>query len=126
MTPINQAVNEETTYTMYFGNPVFEPGKTQSTCRLGDKWETQLDVGDVIDIQATKGNGPAEADMALVTGIKYMPFGDLPGAWLRMEHDPDCRTRDGLAEEMKSIYGEDFNRQARCTMVLFRPHKADE
>jgi len=120
-------------YDMYFGNPVFEPGKTQSTCRLGDKWEKRLNPGDVINIKATadggnpeKGKAQADADVGLVVGVGYAPFDRLSEGWIVKYHDPGCRTRDGLAEEMRAVYGEDFARDSHCTMVLFTPHKLEQ
>jgi len=32
----------------------------------------------------------------------------IPDSWLLMEHDPNCKTFYGLAEEMKNIYGDDL------------------
>ena len=118
-------IDLEDAYEMYFGSPIFEPEKTQSTCRLGEKWNERLEVGDMIQLLPTKGNAPSDADVGLVTGLAYQRFDELPAAWLEMEHDPTCRTHSGLAEEMDSIYGDDFHRQAMCTMVLFVPHVLD-
>lgn len=117
----------EDLHTVFFGNPVFEVGETQSTCRLGKKWFNRLSVGDVFEIKTNQDtNTEPDADVALVTGITYDRFCDLPIEWLTKEHDPDCRTSDTLAEEMNGVYGADFHREAECTMILFRPQELPE
>jgi len=82
---------------MRFENPVFHRG-LNFTVRLGD-WE-DLEVGEIIELEA-----PVWC-LGMVTHIIKCYLGEIPEFVLEKEHDPDCRTFDGLVTTLKEIYPE--------------------
>ena len=83
---------------MEFKRPVFSPG-INFTVRLGEEW-ANLKVGEVIELEA-----PAWC-LGLVTHIIRCQLVDIPRFVLEKEHDPNCRTFDGLIATLKEVYPE--------------------
>lgn len=90
-----------------FSNPVFKPGRN-ITVRRGRKWSVE-------SIAAV------QVGMSLVvvelSSLTYM-FSQLSDHILRDEHDPSCRTVDGLFKEMCRVYP-GFDRNEEVTVVTF-------
>lgn len=96
-----------------FSNPVFHPG-TNTTVRRGDKWcREELAVIHV-------GNVDCIVKLRPITH----PFNLLTDHWLRDEHDPSCRTVDGLLTEMQRVYP-GFKPTEKVTVINFELPMAD-
>lgn len=87
-----------------FNNPVFEVGPNL-TVRRGVRWslEDEAMIGgvEVVKIKA-----------------RVMRFSDIRRYDLRNEHDPKCRTYDGLLNTMYDLY-DDFDEREIVTLVEF-------
>jgi hypothetical protein len=102
--------------TMHFNNPVFHDGENL-TVRRGIKWASAYE-GCVILAPDIKG-------AIIVRRVIVMPFKELACIDIPMlasEHDPACRTYDGLLETMREIYP-DFIEQEIVTLVFFEIKK---
>lgn len=75
---------------LLFSNPVFHPGRN-ITCRRGIKWALETDA--VID-----GVGSVKLTP------RVMRFADVTDSDVEFEHDPACRTADGLRRELERVY----------------------
>ena len=100
---------------LFFLEPVFHPG-LNVTVRNGDKW-MQTNIGDGLLIKKT-GEDTVIHTADLIAKA-YVPFRLIPEAWLAYEHDPACRTLEGLFEYgMKPAYP-DFTEDNYVTVLLF-------
>ncbi len=103
-----------------FQNPVFHDG-FNLTVRRGIKWS--------YEDQAIVNFGPKHyAVVNLMTVVKR--FDEINDYDLVYEHDPICRTVDGLAKVMKEVYHE-FERTDMVTLAVFYlrlrpPQKGDQ
>lgn len=92
-----------------FSNPVFKNG-VNLTVRRGTKWHgvdrAFIQLSDFI----------RHGTVALATEVKV--FNELTDVDLIDEHDPSCRTVEGLAAEMKRVYPE-FEVTDEVTLVKF-------
>jgi len=86
--------------TLLFENNAHEHGRTQVTVRKGVKW-SDLSPGEQVCLKSVGGEGIV---VATVQFIYKCPFYDIPQRLLDMEHDPLCRTSEGLREEMDRVY----------------------
>lgn len=99
---------------MEFLNPTFKDG-SNLTCRLGTKWCHKLaPLMRIKLVETGKNNGPE----ALITAYWPTKFSEIDEAILKDEHDPDCRTFNGLAEVMRNTYPE-FTLDSVVTLVRF-------
>ncbi len=98
---------------LYFKNPSFNVGEN-ITCRRGVKWDT-VEKKNVSIVDTDK-----QESVLYVVNIetKVMCFNDLQDADVAAEHDPICRTVDGLYGVMKSLYG-DFDKREMITLCKF-------
>ncbi len=92
---------------------------TNLSIRRGPQWASKIDVGDTIWLQSREGG---EQRKALVTGIKVKRFRDIREQDLALEHDPQCRTWNGLSTTMKKLF-DDFDETEIVTMVYFMPEE---
>ena len=102
-------------HDLLFLNPVFHDG-LNITVRNGDKW-MKVSVGDQLLIKKT-GSEKVIYTGTLV-GKAHIPFKLIPDAWLANEHDPDCRTRDGLLRNGMIPAYPDFTEENYVTVLLF-------
>lgn len=77
-----------------FSNPVFHKG-LNLTVRRGTKWASE------------------EFERVIVKR-----FCDIEPSEIKCEHDPKCRTKQGLLKELKRVY-ENFSEKEIVTLVYF-------
>lgn len=102
-------------HDLLFLNPTFHPG-LNVTVRDGNKWQ-KAHIGDTLRIKKT-GSDKVIYN-ATVTGRAYVPFKLIPQEWLAYEHDPACRTRDGLLQNGMLPAYPDFNEEQYVIILLF-------
>lgn len=102
---------------LLFKNPVFHKGLNVSV-RNGPKWGFLVSPGDEVTLQETGGEVKGTATIILTQTRK---FDELPECWLKYEHDPNCRTLDGLEKELFRVYGDSFGPDV--TVIFFEVHK---
>jgi hypothetical protein len=104
-----------------FGKPVFKPG-INLTVRLGDKWDKNFsqergeDGCVLVDLATVDGKKVGQGRIEFVTGYS---FAEIPAYLLVLEHDPTCRTLDGLYNGLKSCYRDQFNAGSWVTLLFF-------
>lgn len=103
---------------LLFSNPVFHDG-INVTCRNGYKWASEM--GTIVNLMDT--DGTTDYGMAHILGIMTVCLNKIPEEILSLEHDPSCRTRDGIIAEMRNVYGEDLKENAPTTVVFFEMEK---
>ncbi len=96
-----------------FANPLFEDG-LNLTVRKGDKSHGKKGNIRLTDV---KGNFKR---VALISHTMFGNFSNLNDMLLEHEHDPECRTVDGLFKAMKEVYP-GFKRTDDITLVFFIP-----
>ncbi len=88
--------------TLLFLTPTFHEG-SNLTVRLGLKWWDRVRVGDKVLVAKTgEEDNPlfeAEINGRFQFKMKYLPAWVLEG-----EHDPSCRTREGMLAAMQAAY----------------------
>lgn len=93
-----------------FTNPVFHEG-VNITVRRGTKWSDNSVIPFIKFGQNSR--------KALETSYRrVIKFNELTDADLVFEHDPKCRTVDGLAEVLKEVYPT-FTREDTVTIIYF-------
>lgn len=103
--------------TLLFANHVFHAGVNLTT-RLGSKWLNKVIPGDNVLISNLDGS---EVSQATVVSVLIQTFKDIPLSLLKFEHDPSCRTHEGLLKEMNRVYPECTN-DSTVTIILFVPN----
>lgn len=93
--------------TLEFQNPVFNAGRN-TTVRRGSRWHGRSWA------KIRLGDGDVIVKLYPMTHDFYL----LSDHWLRHEHDPACRTVDGLFAEMQRIYP-GFKRHEEVTVIDF-------
>jgi hypothetical protein len=78
-----------------FNTPTFPPGRN-TTIRRGDRWHS------VPEARLRLRDGSLSPPTPLETALKK--FSALSESDIRFEHDPKCRTLEGLLHEMQRIY----------------------
>lgn len=85
--------------------------------RLGNKWWDRVRVGDKVRIAKTGAKDvtlhEAEINGRFTFKMKYLPEYVLEG-----EHDPRCRTREGMIAAMKESYPDVENLEEQDVTVL--------
>lgn len=83
-----------------FNNPVFRKG-INVTVRNGDKWRDRVEIGDRVMAKIDENRSRT----AVIDGVLYANFHSIPAPVHALNHDPDCRTTAGIANELHNIYG---------------------
>ena len=107
---------------LHFQNAVFNK-HLNITVRQGDKWHGTHGTVDVMD-DAGKDFLDKYRGQAYVLGTLLLLFDDIPAGILRHEHDPSCRTKAGLKDELQRIYGPMNDMKfalQKWTVLLFQP-----
>lgn len=104
-------------YRLDFLNPVWHYG-ANITMRLGKKWKDKNleDYVDKVVLYRTGGKKPVAEGM--VERSVYKPFNEVTIQDLWEEHDPECRTPDGLVKAMLRAY-DDFTLASMVTVIRF-------
>jgi hypothetical protein len=89
---------------MTFNNPVFIPG-VNFTVRLGDKWG-DLKLGEIIELNGSPESRPI--GLGDVVRVYRCDLYHVPDDVVELWHDPKCRTRGGLFDEMRNVYGKEI------------------
>ena len=100
-----------------FKDPIFRFREENLTVRRGTYWNTQK-----FPLSVYLVNSAIESHVigeAVVMRSVAMRLIDIPEAWLRKEHAPDCRTMKGLINAMRKVYGEDFDAREIVTLMFF-------
>jgi len=105
---------------LLFSNPVFHKG-INVTCRNGYKWADAM--GELVDVRDT--DGTTDYGMAHVLGVMTCKLNKIPEGVLALEHDPSCRTTEGIITEMKRVYGADLKDDAGTTVLFFEFESED-
>lgn len=108
----------ETMKQLLFGNPVFEnPGVIMTTCRSGDKWFVDAEVGDEVELCDVNGTVLGKG----IIVFQYLDaFACIPEIWFKLNHDPSCRTESGLYEGMNAAYPHGWNVDEVTTLGFIR------
>jgi hypothetical protein len=105
---------KDTFRTLYFSNPVFHKG-INVTCRNGYKWsDSQGELVNIKDPETEEYYGKAH-----ILGVLTCKLDKIPEGVLALEHDPSCRTTEGIITEMRRVYGEDLKQDAPTTVLFF-------
>jgi len=98
---------------LLFQKPDFHQG-VNVTVRRGAKWFGMLEVGDYVEIEATEGfeneGMTGNYGYHLVLGVAFVKdLDDIDSELLKFEHDPTCRTDDGLLKCLREVYGDNVD-----------------
>ncbi len=88
-------------HDLYFLTPEFHPG-INLTVRAGRKWR-KAQCGDQLFLLET-GEEHCIRGRAIVVSVVSTTYGQIPHTVLALEHDPACRTREGLTAAMRRAY----------------------
>jgi len=102
------------TSMLLFSNPTFSEG-LNVTVRRGDKWAV-LRPHEFVEIGLVSGESIGWVE---IISVKIFPFVLITGDELFYEHDPSCRTYEGLLKEMKTVYP-DFTEVEVVTALGFQ------
>jgi len=106
-------------HALEFRVPLFHEG-LNVTVRLGEKYFHTLDAGDRILLSSRDAR--PQCRRAELIDVRMRVVSTIPNVWLKYEHDPACRTPDGLLEELKQVYGRDsVTSDSWVTLILFVP-----
>lgn len=106
-------------HTLVLQNPVLKAGKNV-TVRLGQKWRDLLLPGDVVQLAEIVEGVQTPLLSARITTVLDMPldWGYLL-TFLPDEHDPACRTLEGLHAELERVYDRALPKNAQVTVIEF-------
>lgn len=102
-------------HKLLFGNPVFDL-PVMSTCRSGDKWYDALAVG--VQFEICDVNGDPIGKTGAVTALDLVSWDELDDEMVADNHDPACRTLDGLETGMDTAYPSGWDRDT-LTIITF-------
>ena len=94
----------ESVHKLLFRNPVFREGKNV-TVRRGIKWSLETEA-------YIKNIGIVELSSVVIRAA------DIMNEMIEFEHDPSCRNRYGLINELRRIYP-GFNENEIVTILSF-------
>jgi len=102
-------MNENDLKIIYFNNPVFHDG-INCTVRRGYKW-ADLKIGEEILLNGDR--------RAVVKKLLISRFKEIRKEDILCEHDPECRTIDGLFNALSEIYP-GFSNNSIVTIIYFK------
>ncbi len=89
-----------------------------TTVRRGGKWAELAKVGDKLELARTEGEvylGEARVE-AIVCG----PLDQISAELLGINHDPSCRTPEGILAGLRRAYGDDVATDEPVTVLTLR------
>ena len=101
---------------LLFKNPVFQDG-VNATVRLGDKWVGRVVPDQVVELWET-GKEPMLGYAVIVDRV-HLKICDISEDLLAHEHDPKCRTHQGLIAELERVYRKKVSSRDRVVLILF-------
>jgi len=101
-------MNENNLKIIHFNNPVFHDG-INCTVRRGYKW-ADLKIGEEILLNGDK--------RAIVKKLLICRFNEIKEKDISCEHDPECRTIDGLLSTLSKLYS-NFSNNSVVTVIYF-------
>ena len=101
-------MNENGLKIIHFNNPVFHDG-INCTVRRGYKW-ANLRIGEEILLNGEK--------RAIVKKLLICRFDEIEKGDISCEHDPKCRTIDGLFNTLSELYP-NFSNNSIVTVIYF-------
>lgn len=99
---------------MYFHNGIFDK-KRHLTVRKGGKWSS-VKSGEILALIDAETESFSRTGKVL--GTETMKFDTIPEEMLVMSSNPDCKTKKGLLNNMRSIYN-DFEPEEDITVIFF-------
>lgn len=102
-------MSEDLKRWLLFKNPVFHAGENVSV-RKGKRWSRMTWPEDILQVRASRPASLGGSEFlfdAFVNDVQAMRICDIPQALLDLEHDPRCRTHDGLLKELQRVYHTD-------------------
>jgi len=106
---------------LLFKNPVFESG-VNVTVRYGTKWSVQAPPESIVEVWETNGGYLFDA---FIVDTELHRVCDIPEDLLHQEHDPACRTHEGLLAVLRKVYGSKINSRVWVTVVAFEQCEPD-
>lgn len=103
--------------TLAFQNPEGLDGLF-TTVRVGTKWAKRALASPYLELGAVTENGIETIGTGKVIATYCGPLGHMSGFLLRQEHNPRCRTRAGLLQVLRRIYGGDVTAETEVTALL--------
>jgi hypothetical protein len=104
---------------LQFGKAIFHKG-LNVTVRRGSKWRN-LKMNERVQLVEMGAKLPP-LQTAKIIGVMYLPFYLVPDSVLTREHDPSCRDREGLLDELQWVY-DGFKVTDAVTVILFKVEK---
>jgi len=105
---MKKKMNENNLKIIHFNNPVFHDG-INCTVRRGYKW-ADLKIGEEILLNGDK--------RAIVKKLLICRFNEIKEKDISCEHDPECRTIDGLLSTLSKLYS-NFSNNSVVTVIYF-------
>jgi hypothetical protein len=102
-------------FGLKFRNLTFNKG-LNLTVRRGDELYSNMSHDWMFKILNEKGEEYARAKIMV---LKLRRFNELTDEELEYEHDPNCRTVEGLLKAMKGYYP-DFREDEEVTLIFFQ------
>lgn len=88
------------------------------TVRRGDKYLKIFDIDTKFVSENLQGKHLGYGSVVSLVGCKIK---DIPEKFLELEHDPHCRTREGLIEVLQNVYHDkSIDENELVTVVVFR------
>lgn len=100
---------------MYFHNGNFTEDR-HITVRRGDRWFNMVRPGEQVEFVDFETESVSRTGKIL--GTEKMRFDKIPEEMLTMSSNPECKTKDGLLNNMRSIY-EEFQPEEDVTVIFF-------
>jgi len=101
---------------IYFHNAIFNKGR-HLTIRKGSKWYQSISQGEILTLVDMETGGSSKT--AKVLRIEVMNFQDIPEDILKLSLNPECKTKKGLLNNMKSIYLDFSPEKDEVSLIFF-------
>jgi hypothetical protein len=101
---------------IYFHNAIFSKGR-HLTIRKGSEWYQSITKGEILTLVDMETGGHSKTGKVL--RVEVMKFKDVPEDILRTSLNPDCKSKDGLLNNMKSIYLDFKPEEDEVSLIFF-------
>lgn len=100
---------------MYFHNGIFNKGR-HITVRRGDQWHRSVKPGEILALVDVETGSYSFTGKVL--GMEMIKFDKIPEDMLVMSSNPQCKSKEDLLNNMRSIYSE-FEPEEEVTVIFF-------